>query len=116
MTGNFFIGDFDPRDRGESEYTGEVGLRAILGLAEALRGINRSISRSSLMTGIYPVRISRERDKNSIESLRAKMTAVKSWIVDVAEKNGSDSPPTISPAGYFFTVKFPREIGSPAES
>ena len=43
MTGNFFIGDFDPRDRGESEYTGEVGLRAILGLAEALRGITRSL-------------------------------------------------------------------------
>ena len=94
MTGNFFIGDFDPRDRGESEYTGEVGLRAILGLAEALRGITRSLFRIAKLTGIYPVRISRERDKNSVKSLRAKMTAVKSYIVEVHFPSPSDSPPT----------------------
>ena len=36
MTGFDFFGVFAPMDRGESEYTGEVGLRVILGLAGGL--------------------------------------------------------------------------------
>ena len=51
MTGKFFIGDFDPRDRGESEYTGEVGLRAILGPTEAVSRL-----RLASMTGRTPIR------------------------------------------------------------
>ena len=58
------------------------------------------------MTGIYPVRISRERDKNSVKSLRAKMTAVKSFGRVVVAKKFSDSPAT----RYRLSGDFDRSI------